>query len=87
MSKIFDELAMKAGMTGNHQVWFTRPELMKMAELVAIECARTASMVSIDKTKIHPDLSWDEMSMSAQIAGHAACQVVAAEIRDHFGID
>jgi hypothetical protein len=51
------------------------------SELLVQECALTASMVSINKTQIHPDIPVDNMSVSAQNVYHSTCQTVAEEIR------
>ena len=38
MNERIDKLLVKAGTTGVRQVWFTRPELEKFAELIVQEC-------------------------------------------------
>jgi hypothetical protein len=38
MNERIRELALQAGTTGVRQVWFTRPELEKFAELIVREC-------------------------------------------------
>jgi len=39
MNERIEQLALQAGTTGVKQVWFTRPELKKFAELIVRECA------------------------------------------------
>ena len=38
MNNRIRELILQSGTTGNHQVWFTRPEVEKLAELIIREC-------------------------------------------------
>ena len=38
MNERIRELALQAGTTGVQQVWFTRPELEKFAELIIEDC-------------------------------------------------
>lgn len=59
----------------------------KFAELIIRECALKAAMFSINKNDIHPDIKWDDMSDSAKIVNHTTCQMVAIEIKEHFGIE
>ncbi len=40
MNERIKQLAEQAGTTGVRQVWFTRPELEKFAELIVQECVR-----------------------------------------------
>jgi len=62
-------------------------EIRKFAELIINECVQVAAMFSIDKTDIHPDIKWDDMTDSAQMITHTTCQQVASKIKDHFGFE
>jgi ketol-acid reductoisomerase len=42
MNERIKELMIEAGSTGTYQVWFTRNEVHKLAELIVQECARLA---------------------------------------------
>lgn len=44
--------------------------------------AKIAAMFSINKTPIHPNIAWDEMKESVQIAVHTTAQQVAEAIRE-----
>lgn len=62
-------------------------DIEKFAELIINECVQVAAMFSIDKTDIHPDIKWDDMTDSAQMITHTTCQQVASKIKDHFGFE
>ena len=62
-------------------------DIEKFAELIINECVQVAAMFSIDKTDIHPDIKWDDMTDSAQMITHTTCQQVASKIKDHFGVE
>ena len=42
MNERVEDILLKAGTTGGHQVWFTRPEVKKFAELIIQECVDIA---------------------------------------------
>ena len=44
MNERIEQLALQAGTTGVKQVWFTRPELKKFAELIVRECMSIADL-------------------------------------------
>lgn len=56
MTKI-DELILAAGTTGNHQVWFTRPEVVKLTDLILKECIDicTSKSLAILQTRLIVD--------------------------------
>ena len=58
----------------------------RFAQAVARECASTATMYSINKNEIHPDIPFDQMSDQAKAIAHATCQYVANAIRARFGL-
>ena len=62
-------------------------DIEKFAELIINECVQVAAMFSIDKTDIHPDIKWDDITDSAQMITHTTCQQVASKIKDHFGVE
>ena len=62
-------------------------ELEKFAELIVQECARTASMFSVENKRIHPDIDPKDMPLANQMVYHSTCQCVAQEIKEHFGVE
>lgn len=58
----------------------------QFAELLIRECAYVASMQSIEKRPIHPDILWEDMSETAKMVNHTTCQTVAQAIVDAFEI-
>lgn len=58
----------------------------QFAELLIRECAYIASMQSIQKRPIHPDILWEDMSETAKMVNHTTCQTVAQAIVDAFEI-
>ena len=58
----------------------------KFASLLIRECAYIASMQSIEKRPIHPDILWEDMSETAKMVNHTTCQTVAQAIVDAFEI-
>ena len=85
------ELAKLAGMSFVYEydssIVMDVEDLEKFAELIINECVQVAAMFSIDKTDIHPDIKWDDMTDSAQMITHTTCQQVASKIKDHFGVE
>jgi hypothetical protein len=57
------------------------------AELIIRECSLTASMFSINKNDIHPDVKWVNMTESAKMVNHTTCQQVAKRLKQHFGVE
>ncbi len=43
----FDALVLKAGTTGERQVWFTRPEMQKFSELLIADILRIVAAQSL----------------------------------------
>jgi hypothetical protein len=81
MNKRIEKLILQAGTTGNHQVWFTRPEMKKLAELIVKECMTQVEdqykPVTEDK-EMMKDTHWD---------GYVQCGVDSyIAIREHFDI-
>jgi hypothetical protein len=64
----------------------TPEQIEKFATLIIRRCAITASMFSIDKHDIHPDIKWDDMTESAKMINHTTCQQVSMQILDNFGM-
>ena len=62
-------------------------ELEKFAQLLVNACAQQATLFSLNKHDIHPDIKWDDMNETAKMVNHATCQQVAAKIREHFGVE
>ena len=56
----------------------------KFAELIVRECARTASMFSVENKRIHPDVDPSRMPDANQMIYHCTCQAVSEEINEHF---
>lgn len=56
----------------------------RFAELLVRECSYIASMCSVEKKPIHPDILWEDMSETAKMVNHTTCQTVAGEILDAF---
>ena len=54
------------------------------AELIIRECARTASMFSVENKRIHPDVDPSCMPDANQMIYHCTCQAVSEEINEHF---
>jgi hypothetical protein len=92
-AQLIERLACEAG--AGVELWATTtpkiaayhltPEgMQRFAQLVAEECAKVASMFSIDKHRIHPDVEFDEMTDVVQGVCHSTCQCVAQEIRAKF---
>ena len=59
----------------------------KFAELIVRECARTASMFSVENKRIHPDIDPKDMPLANQMVYHSTCQCVAQEIKELFGVE
>lgn len=59
----------------------------KFARLLILECSLIASMFSINKNDIHPDIKWVNMTESAKMVNHTTCQQVAEKIRENFGVE
>ena len=62
-------------------------DLEKFAELIVRECARTASMFSVENKRIHPDIDPKDMPLANQMVYHSTCQYVAQEIKELFGVE
>ena len=62
-------------------------ELEKFAELIVKDCARTASMFSVENKRIHPDIDPKDMPLANQMVYHSTCQCVAQEIKELFGVE
>jgi len=62
-------------------------EMDKFAELIVKECARTASMFSVENKRIHPDIDPKDMPLANQMVYHSTCQCVAQEIKELFGVE
>ena len=62
-------------------------DLEKFAELIVRECARTASMFSVENKRIHPDIDPKDMPLANQMVYHSTCQCVAREIKELFGVE
>ena len=62
-------------------------DLEKFAELIVRECARTASMFSVENKRIHPDIDPKDMPLANQMVYHSTCQCVAQEIKELFGVE
>jgi len=71
MNERIKELMIESGSTGTYQVWFTRNEVHKLAELLIKECIK-ASMVSI---------------LDNNIGDREDCVIVGSDISDHFGME
>lgn len=63
---------------------FLRKYSDRLAQLVIQECVNVASMFSINRNSIHPDISYDQMSEAARSVCHTTCQHVAIAISEHF---
>ena len=59
----------------------------KFALLLIQKCSLIASMFSINKNDIHPDIKWVNMTESAKMVNHTTCQQVAEKIRENFGVE
>ena len=59
----------------------------KFAELIVRECARQAAFFAIKKNQIHPDITYDQMSDSAQTVCHMTSHLISENIREHFGVE
>jgi hypothetical protein len=60
--------------------------LEKFAELIVRECAEQASLFSINKNQIHPDITYDKMSESAKTVCHITSQQISENIKNYFGV-
>lgn len=59
----------------------------KFAELIVQECASQAVLFAINKNQIHPDITYDQMSDSAQTVCHMTSHQISENIREHFGVE
>jgi hypothetical protein len=91
MNERMRELAWEAGLRfSTHNVILAgdRSGVEKFAELIVRECARTASMFSMENKRIHPDIDPKDMPNANRMVYHSTCQCVAQEIREHvFGVE
>ena len=71
---------------GPSPVWLNEYN-KKFAELIVRECARTASMFSVENKRIHPDIDPKDMPLANQMVYHSTCQCVAQEIKELFGVE
>ena len=60
MNERIKEIALQSGTTGNHQVWFTRPEMEKFAKLIILECAEIAKFGAMGISNHYPDAEFVE---------------------------
>ena len=73
MNERIEELMLRSGTTGVRQVWFTRPELAKFAELIVGECIDAAGEPADGLIKGD---TWHD-------GVRASCQ----SIKQHFGVE
>ena len=56
--------------------------LTKAKEKERERCAKIASQFSVKKDRtLHPDIKWEDMKESSQIASHSTAQQIAMEIK------
>lgn len=83
------DLARKAGLIapyGSDHEGLRDFDYRMFAELIVRECARTASMFSVENKRIHPDIDPKDMPLANQMVYHSTCQCVAQEIKERFGV-
>ena len=83
------DLAIKAGLIapyGSDHEGLRDFDYRMSAELIVRECARTASMFSVENKRIHPDIDPKDMPLANQMVYHSTCQCVAQEIKERFGV-
>ena len=83
------DLAIKAGLIapyGSDHEGLRDFDYRMFAELIVRECARTASMFSVENKRIHPDIDPKDMPLANQMVYHSTCQCVAQEIKERFGV-
>ena len=84
------DLAIKAGLIapyGSDHEGLRDFDYRMFAELIVRECARTASMFSVENKRIHPDIDPKDMPLANQMVYHSTCQYVAQEIKELFGVE
>ena len=86
IQKLVDQVSIPHQAGDNYRM-VSDQELEKFAELIVQECARTASMFSVENKRIHPDIDPKDMPLANQMVYHSTCQCVAQEIKEHFGVE
>lgn len=87
MNEQTKSLAMQYAHKMGNSVLHNAEHMEAFAELIVRECARTASMFSIENKRIHPDIDPRNMPEANQVVYHSTCQAVAFEIKEHFGVN
>jgi hypothetical protein len=75
MNERIKELMIEAGSTGTYQVWFTRNEVHKLAELIVKKCIEQINEAI------------PETNCSASGAYRTAKNATIFRIKDHFGVE
>ena len=86
IQKLVDQVSIPHQAGDNYRM-VSDQELEKFAELIVQECARTASMFSVENKRIHPDIDPKDMPLANQMVYHSTCQYVAQEIKELFGVE
>ena len=86
IQKLVDQVSIPHQAGDNYRM-VSDQELEKFAELIVQECARTASMFSVENKRIHPDIDPKDMPLANQMVYHSTCQCVAQEIKELFGVE
>jgi hypothetical protein len=76
MNERIEELALQAGTTGVRQVWFTRPELERFAELIVQDINNTI----LHTARWHQEVDKDDNTVMA------LCDLVK-DIREEYGVE